>query len=31
MPSRLMQAGMLPKRPIREGEKERKKRKIEVG
>jgi hypothetical protein len=30
MLSRLMRAEMLPKRPIRKGEKERKKRKIEV-
>jgi hypothetical protein len=31
MSSRLMRAGMPPKGPIRKGEKERKKRKIEVG
>jgi hypothetical protein len=28
---KVMRAGMLPKRPIRKGEKERKKRKIEIG
>jgi hypothetical protein len=31
MSSKLMRAGMLPKRPIRKGKKVRKKRKIEVG